>query len=260
MYDLPEVAHNNDELWRTMAGELSCAGFDNVPDSLDRETATVELWVAEDLLISQTCGYPLTHALAGRVRVVATPCYDAPGCDGPNYCSIVMSRTDGPHSIDQLRGCRAAYNSTDSQSGYAAFRALIAPHANGGRVFSATVETGSHAASLQAVQAGRADVCAIDAVTLELLRRHRPGAVQGLTEIARTPAAPGLPLITSASATDETVTAIRSALNRVIDRHDLAVHRNALLLRDFAVLNDDAYRQILDMEQHCLDLGYPRLA
>lgn len=259
MYDLPEVAHNNDELWQAIAAELSRTGIDNVPDSLDRATAPMQIWTAEDLLLAQTCGYPLTHALAGKVRVVATPCYAAAGCDGPDYCSIVIARGDGPNSVDELRGCRAAYNSTDSQSGYAAFRALLAPHAEGGSVFSETVETGGHAASLDAVRTGQADVCAIDAVTLTLLARHRPGAVEGLREIARTPAAPGLPLITSTSATDETVAIIRSALNNVMDRDSLSTAREALLLSGFEVVNEAAYQRILDMEQSCRDLGYPHL-
>ena len=259
MYDFPEIAHNNDELWRAIAAELARAGMNDVPGSLDRESAAMDLWTAEDLLLAQTCGYPVTHALAGRVRVVATPCYGAPGCDGSDYCSIVVARPGGPGSLEDLRGCRAACNSKDSQSGYAAFRALAAPFAGGSPLFSAIIETGSHAASLDALLAGRADVCAVDAVTFALIARHRPGAVRGLREIGRTPAAPGLPLITSRSASQETVAIIRTALNTVMGRAGLAGAREALLLDGFEVLEDDAYERILDMERNCRNLGYPNL-
>ncbi len=259
MYDLPEVAHNNDELWQAIAAALSRAGIDGVPDSLDRTAAPMDLWTADDLLLAQTCGYPLTHALAGRVRIVATPCYAAPGCEGPDYCSVVVARSDGPRTVDALRGCRAAYNSTDSQSGYAAFRALVAPLADGGSFFSSTIETGGHAESLDAVRTGRADVCAADAVTFALIAQHRPDAVAGLCEIARTPTAPGLPLITSGSAPDDTLAALRAALREVAEQSDLADTRDALLMTGFEVLSDDAYDRILDMEQNCRSLGYPHL-
>ena len=51
-------------------------------------------------------------------------------------------------------------------------------------------------------------MCAVDAVTFALIAKHRPDAVAGLSEIARTPAAPGLPLITSGSSPDDTLEAL----------------------------------------------------
>jgi hypothetical protein len=38
-------------------------------------------WVEPHLLLSQTCGYPLRYVLKDHVRLVATPCYAAPGCE-----------------------------------------------------------------------------------------------------------------------------------------------------------------------------------
>ena len=62
-----------------------------------------------------------------------------------------------------------------------------------GRFFARAIETGGHLNSLAAVREGRADVCAIDCVCVALARRYRPEALEGLVEIARSPAVPGLP-------------------------------------------------------------------
>ncbi|MCZ7598487.1 MAG: hypothetical protein M5U09_13265 [Gammaproteobacteria bacterium] len=66
-------------------------------------------------LFSQTCGYPLTHALAGLVRLVATPCHAAPGCDGPRYRSLLIVAAESrAETLDGLRSMRCAFNDTDS--------------------------------------------------------------------------------------------------------------------------------------------------
>src|SRR3546814_3772619 len=76
------------------------------------------LWTAPDLLFSQTCGYPLTHALAGRVTLVATPIYDCPGCDGGRYRSEILVRADDAAGQPaDLKGRRAAVNAAESKSG-----------------------------------------------------------------------------------------------------------------------------------------------
>src|SRR5690349_16318786 len=90
MYDLPETEDATRTLWRGLAEHLGREGIPEVPDALTRHLNIPEHWLSPDLLFSQTCGYPLTHALKGRVRLVATPCYDAPGCQGAEYCSIVV--------------------------------------------------------------------------------------------------------------------------------------------------------------------------
>ena len=57
------------------------------------------------MFFSQACGYPLITSLAGKVSLLATPCYDAPGCEGPDYCSLVIVRGDAPWmSFEELRG------------------------------------------------------------------------------------------------------------------------------------------------------------
>src|SRR3546814_8202871 len=79
MYDLPGLEAATDAWWAGLAAAFRAEGLHQVPERLTREGGHAALWTAPDLLFSQTCGYPLTHALAGRVTLVATPIYDCPG-------------------------------------------------------------------------------------------------------------------------------------------------------------------------------------
>src|SRR5690606_5113472 len=61
------------------------------------------------------------------------------------------------------------------------------------RFFAEIRWTGGHRASLAALRAGLADIAAIDAVSLALLRRHAPTEIEGLRVLAWSAAAPALP-------------------------------------------------------------------
>ena len=91
------------------------------------------------------------------------------GTDGAYYRSALIVRADDPAAeLADLRGRRAAYNSGHSQSGYNSFREIVSRLADNGRFFSETLRTGSHAQSMRAVIADKADIAAIDPVSLAL--------------------------------------------------------------------------------------------
>ena len=53
------------------------------------------LWRAPDLLLAQTCGYPLTHGLTDAgVQLVATPRFDVEGYEDARYSSAIVVRAD----------------------------------------------------------------------------------------------------------------------------------------------------------------------
>ena len=260
MYDLPEVMQWTDRLWTAIAEELREEGVSGVPDALERPCNDHDAWRSDRLLFSQSCGYPVATALRSVVRVVATAHYAAPGCEGHRYASAVVVRASSrATSLDALRGAVCAFNSRDSQSGYNALRAVIAPIAQGRRFFARTVETGAHAASIEAVRAGRADVCSVDCVTWALLARHRPSALHGLRVLAFTEPVPGLPFVTARDCPDATVASIRDALARAFARPDLAGTRETLLICGLSMLSVDAYEPLLAMERTAFALGYPNL-
>ena len=260
MYDLPEVRKWTDRLWAAIAEELREGGVAGVPEALERPSDHHHAWRPDGLLFSQTCGYPAATALRDMLRVVATPHYAAPGCEGPRYSSVVVAREASRVAVvEELRGAVCAFNSRDSQSGYNALRAAIAPLARGGWFFARTVETGAHAASMEAVRCGRADVCAVDCVTWALHARHRPSALVGLEVIRYTEPAPGLPFVTAGDVSDATFASIREALGRAFVRPDLTETRDALLISGLSILPADAYEPLLAMERAAAASGYPDL-
>lgn len=261
MYDLPEVAWATDAWWVAIAGALAREGVAPVPRGLTRCADRYATWRSPALLLSQACGYPLTHAFKGRLRLVATPVYAAPHCDGPDYCSVIVVRAADPaDSLAALRGRTAAVNGRDSQSGYSALRAAVAPHARGGRFFARVRESGAHTDSLALVAAGEADVCAVDCVTHALLERHRPQALAGLRVLACSAKAPGLPYVTRAAADAATVARLRRALLAALRDPALDAAREALLIAGIEVLPAAAYDRIMDLEREAEALGYAQVA
>lgn len=261
MYDLPEARAATDAWWQGLARAFRAEGIDDVPDRLTHDPILPDHWTAADLLFSQTCGYPLTHALAGKVRLVATPRYRARGCSGASYCSLLVVAADSPAtSLEDFRGKRCAYNTADSQSGYNALRAAVAPFARNGRFFAGALETGGHRFSIAAVARGEADICAVDCVTHALLARHAPQALAGTRVLGRTSAAPGLPFVTAGHADDDLVRRLRAGLERALADSSLAAVRDDLLIAGVDVLPLAAYDVLNEMERAAAAAGYAILA
>jgi ABC-type phosphate/phosphonate transport system substrate-binding protein len=247
MYDLPEIRGATDEWWRGLTRHMGVEG------ELVRGPDHMLAWRDPGLVFSQTCGYPLTHEFRGKLRLLATPHYAAPGCVGPLYSSIVLTREKA--EPEAMRGAVAAFNSPDSMSGMLALKLVFAPFAERGRFFSRAVRTGKHLKSMEAVRKGEADVCAIDAVTVALVRRHRSEALDGLVEIARSPQVPALPFVTSMSQPEAHVARLRNGLARAFSDPALARARDALLLAGFSILDDADYERIVDLERRMEDAG-----
>lgn len=257
MYDLPELRQATDEWWRGLARAFAQEGINDVPAGLLRGQNYHDAWSHPDLLFSQTCGYPLTHELRGKIKLVATPCYAAPGCSGPNYCSAVLVHADSPaRYLEDLRGKRCVISSRSSHSGYNALRDSVAPIA-GGKVFFGRVEpSGSHLNSIAMIRANDADIAAVDCVTHALLARHCRQSLSGTRVLCHTRSAPGLPYVTSLSASTGLVQQMRRSLAAACADPRLAACREALLLTDAASLSIDDYAEIDRMEKDAVSLGY----
>lgn len=190
MYDRPETAAVLDTLWSEIRARLPM----DAPARLTREGDLWDHWRHPGLILSQTCGYPYRTQLRGNVQLVAAPENRLPGCPPGHYNSVLIVRADDPrHSIDAFATARFAYNAGLSQSGWAAPQTHAAML---GFAFTSVVQTGGHAASVQAVAEGRADIAAIDALSWRLIQRHE-GDATALRELARTTPTPALPFITA---------------------------------------------------------------
>lgn len=191
MYDRPETMAANDRLWAAIQKNSQDQGLP-APAALTRgEGAYWPAWEDPDLVLSQTCGYPFRARLYGRVTLIGTPDYGLPGCPPGHYCSVFVARADDGRDLAALAQGRLAFNEAMSQSGWAA----PAQHLlDLGLRPNPTLRSGSHRASAAAVAEGQADLAALDAVTWALMRRH-DSWTEGLREVTRTAATPGLPLI-----------------------------------------------------------------
>lgn len=254
MYDLEELREATDALWAAIAARLG----DAAPAHLTRDADLERIWTDPELLLGQTCGYPLVTTLRGRVALLATPHYRAAGCDGASYRSAVIVRADDrAASLADLRGRHCAVNDPASNSGMNLLRAAVAPLAGGAaRFFGGVVMTGGHVGSIRAVAEGRADVASIDCVTWAHIGHLRPDAAAGLRVLAWTEASPGLPLITSRRTDAGTRRALVRALDEVARDPALAPVRDALRLEGFESLALRDYDSVLALERRARTAGY----
>lgn len=215
MYDWPEVQAANCTLWGAIAGRLRVIGIP-APDTLERSRPADAVWRDAGLVLSQTCGFPFSTRLRGMVRLVGTPIYDVPGCEGAYYSSMIVARNEfAGEGLADVAGRRFAYNALDSLSGHLAPRAAMRE----GRVDPDScqwIETGSHRLSIRAVAEEVADVAAIDAVCWALALRYEPQAAARLKIIETTPLRPGLPFITAVERGDEDVRLLRTAIKEAL--------------------------------------------
>jgi len=193
-YELPETRAAQDALWTIVARHLGRHGIDAVPPRLTRGRPVPTLLADPALLFGQCCGYDVVYGFADWLTVVATPEYDAAGCDGADYRSFVLVRADSPAgTLEDLRGRTCVVNGLNSHSGTNALRALVAPLSRDGRFFGAVRISGAHTDSLAMLLAGAADVMAMDCVVHALLARHRPQALAGTRILGESDPAPAPP-------------------------------------------------------------------
>jgi ABC-type phosphate/phosphonate transport system substrate-binding protein len=260
MYDFPEIRSANEGLWRWVAAYLATQGIKNLDPDLKRTEDIYALWRDPNLILGQTCGYPLMTELKDSVTYVATPVYTAPLCEGPLHRSVVIARkAENAGSLAAFRGSLCAVNGMDSNSGMNLLRATLAPVAAGGHFFREIKISGSHRESLRMVAVGEADIAAIDCVSFAHFCRFDPDFVASIRVVAETGLTPSLPLITSRRASIETVQVIREALMALGKAEPRPRFLGQLMIAGFEVLPTDAYDAVLGFEAQAVAAGYPVL-
>jgi len=250
MYDLPEVRDATDAWWRSIANALCANGIGDVPARLSRDTSIGTIWRDPGLVLTQTCGYPLKFEFADTLRAVAVPAYRAEGCDGSSYSSALIVRdTETGSDLLDFANRRFAANSRDSQSGYNCVRAMLADASAVSPFFEQTVWTGGHRLSLAALRENRADIAAIDGVTLALLRRNATVELDGLKIIGFSPATPGLPYATRINVNEVMYSKLQDALLMAADDATAATARDALLIDYVELIDTPEYEPIATMHE-----------
>ena len=222
-------------------------------------------WLRSDLLLSQTCGYPLTTSLHGQVQLVGTPTYDVLGCSEYFYRSLLVIRADDTDSrlsqpmptLADFRGRIGVVNQLNSHSGMNALRHTVAPFAHKGYFFDKVHISGSHLDSLAMVQSGAADMAAIDCVSFAYVAHAFPDKVVGLRILQESLAAPGLPFIASLQLNQAQSVVLVEALETVCANLQIAA---PLRITGFARTLEKDYQIVRSMEESAIAAGYPRLA
>jgi ABC-type phosphate/phosphonate transport system substrate-binding protein len=244
MYPYPQLRSAYDQLWDGVRSTLSATS-----PPLDWDLDAAFACRRDDLLIGQTCGWPLITELASTVRVLGTFDHNVPGASHGTYCTVLISAEPDESLADIL--CRpdlvVAANSLDSLSGWISLRSVAATHGVWLEALSETVDqkiewTGSHAASIEVVRRRDAHLASIDAVSWA----HLDG--DGLSIVGHGPRVPCLPLVTSGSSTDVDVGELRAALTAAVRDPEMADACATLKIRDFLI------RDLADYE------GLPALA
>lgn len=251
MYDLPELAGATSAWWAGIAEHMRRQGIVDVPDVLVAPDDLEQHWCAPNLLLSQTCGYPLTHQLNGKVQLLGLPAYACKGCypDGSYSSMIIVPAASNLYSLNDCRSARAVYNTEDSMSGMIALHAAAASQNDRCKPFFRSLSrSGDHRQSAQLVAEGKADIACIDAVTFSLLSAVDAELISRVRVLGQTPRVPGLPYITSLATDAETVEQLRSALRCVMADPALSDVRAQLLLSGITFPDPAHYNVILDLE------------
>ena len=260
MYDFPWTAAANDALWAAISARLVEAGVQS-PARLTRGGDLATLWRHPGLVFGQTCGYPYVTALKEAVTLIAAPEYSFPGCEGASHRSFIIRRASDPRCVlKEFRGAVAALNAHDSNTGMNLFRAMIAPFARRARFFRTVLVTGSHDASVAAVDNGQADIASIDCVSFALLGRGRPELIERVAIVAESPLLPCLPFIAAASLPALMIAAVRKALIAALADPDLAEARALLGLKGARLASPADYDRVAELERNAIRGAYPRLA
>jgi len=245
MYDLPELRARTRDWADGLLRHLEPEFGKGIIVAWDEPV--VELWRSDQLLLSQSCGYPVTHDFADVLQPLATPIYSVPGCHGARYSSAIITKDNRlERSLPDFAGQRLALNGFDSQSGWAALRADVIAGNLPLPFFDSVVVTGSHRESIAKVHHEEADLAAIDAVTLALLANHAANELAGIQVLGWTRTAPSLPYVTAMNAGPERVESLRRVLLSAMGDPDLAPARSALHLQGFVLSKVADYREILD--------------
>ena len=214
-------------------------------------------WNDPNLWFSQCCGYDIVRGYAGKLRPLATPHYGAPECEGADYASnIIVAEDCNASDVLEMYGSVCVVNGIESHSGSNALKSLVAPKHRSGRFFSKVKVSGSHAASLEMIRNGEAEVASIDCVTYALLESYRPSALNGVRKLGRTYRAPAIPYVTRWLENDERIERLQTAIFDAFADVHLTATRQSLYLKNIEVLPVSEYMRIIEIEENAGKMGY----
>lgn len=234
MYPLAGLREPYDALWSAVRDRLDSEGVSDLPEHLEWDRDLHQTWADPDLLIGNTCGWPLVTELEGRVAVIGSFDMDVPFAAEGHYRSVlVASRPLALAEWHTRPDTVLAVNTLDSLSGW------VSLAHEWGAVPEAPLVTGGHLFSMRAVASGSAHVASIDAVSFEHVVRSEP-MTGGLHIVGHGPRVPTLPLV-CALRNAHLVPTLRHVLAAVVADPTMRDVCAALLIRGFVPLDRSAF-------------------
>ena len=254
MYTAPDNVQQANEAWLQRIHQLLGGGRQRW-DGRDLR----QLWRAPQLLLTQTCGYPLMQELREQVRVLGRPVYRLADAQDGWHCSLLLVRHDAPREdLAALRGSRAVINGFDSNTGMNLLRHSLLPLQRDGRFFAEVRVSGAHRASLRQVADGQAELTAVDSVTFAYLAAHAPAEVAEVRVLARSAPSPTLPYIGARGLDAQQGETIRAAMNQaLLELPDVA---RILGIEEVQAARAEDYQVLLDYQEQAERAGYAELA
>jgi len=247
MYDFPEVRAATDAWWAGVHKHMQRAGVSDAPADLLHDLPVKSLWQHKELFLSQCCGFDVVYGFKHSLDVLLITDWAVEGCHDGYYSSWIVVHEDSPYQhISELYNSEAVINGRESHSGMQGLLAMIQPFSKDGFFFRKITESGAHADSLVAIQGKAADIAAIDCVTYQLLKTHRPSAIHGTKIIGQTDAAPAHPYVTSCNTPKDTQHRMRDALDAAFNDASLDSARETILLKQGIFDRQNDYQKIAD--------------
>ncbi|RED14090.1 phosphate/phosphite/phosphonate ABC transporter substrate-binding protein [Pontivivens insulae] len=229
MYDFPEFRAETDAFWAA----VRAAHGPDAPELLERDNPWI--WDAEDLFLSQTCGWPWINGLAGSSQIVARPVLTCEGGGIGTYRSAMIVRTE---QAEQPSNARFVANSAGSLSGWIGPRRWMSGQNMDVRD-APDLLSGGHRESVQMVRDGKADMAGIDAVSWHMIQQVDP--VDGLSVIGWSDEAPALPYIASPNLSPGQIANLQTALRTAIAAPEVAGYRAATSIEDMVDATAEDY-------------------
>ena len=232
MYPFPHVRPATEQLWSAVRGHLGFGPAAITDGDLHG------LWTRPDLLLGQTCGWPLVTALPD-VTVVGAFELTIGEAEGTGYHSVLIgSRQADLHAL-AAEGPVAA-NAPDSLSGWISLCSAL------GDVPTNVTWTGAHVASLRAVANGSCSLASIDSLTFELVLEAEPELAAAVHRVGEGPLVPTLPLIVGSNFA-ERLGDLRAAIAAAVADPKLADALRTLRVRAFRPLERADYLPLLSL-------------
>ena len=166
-YRFPETQPILDAIWKDVASELRAAGVEHPPEFLDHTTPHKDLLGKASLTLSQCCGPDLFEDYAIDMVPFAAPVISAYDVAPGYYFSYIVTGKSGVTGKSaEFNSPRVVINSRTSHSGCTAVKLWL--DACGIEEYT-VYESGSHSNSVRELQAGRANIAAIDALSWRFL-------------------------------------------------------------------------------------------